>query len=307
MAKELNAQKKDFEKLKKQADGCLESFTKLMTNADHFMNMFQQGAKMVGEAAQEAKGRGITGKTYNDFSKEKEVKSAVSEVEAIHKNYTRDHKQVEDLRKEAGKLCDQLDAQAADIEKEVATRKKKKIVGIDSKSLPDLEKLAKEISGVSQKLKDGLINQPKLDAPDAMWRRTLKNFDYEVGRTKDDRDAELRSEMDRQGLDMRVAKRNFGLVKQGGELIAKACKAAATEQDVKKAKALMVAANKKLKEIAPIVAQYDRALGSIGKRAAESLQTKDGKALVAIHSAMSDILKTSASELKTVGSQLKVD
>lgn len=286
MAKEIEKFRKELAALDKRADECFETSKRAGSNLNHFLDMFQQGAKQVGEAAQELKAQGRTGSKYDDFKNEKEVKQVVKALEDIHKNYVRDEKTALAARAEAKSLHAEYLKLSGTIEKEVKSRKSKKKIGIDSKSLPDMEELVTEIANKAQRLKDEVSDMPAPDKSDSIWTRTLKNFDYEVGRTKDDRDAELQAELDRQGLDMRVAKRNLSTAQGMRADIEKACKAA-MEKDGDTAQKLRDYASKRLDELWALSEQYERALAKIEKSSdTGALQSKDGKALVQIRDSL---------------------
>lgn len=307
MAKELEKFQKEAAALDKQADQCLETVKKTSTNLNHFMEMFQQGCMQVGETVQKLKSQGKTGSKYDDFKNEQEVKTVVQAMEDIRKNYTRNHKEFEDAKAKAAKVVDEYAKLQKTIEGEISSRKKKKdrkILAVDSKSLPEMEKLVESVKKKRLHVRDEAAQAVGFDKPDAIWKRTLKNIDFEVGRTKDDRDAQLQAELDRRGLDIRVAQRNLGVAGKLANEIQTACDAT-QGKDADKAKALLTLATKKLKELKALDDQYKRAIGGVEQSAREAMQTKDGKFLISLRNSISKLYSDAENLIKATLKQAK--
>jgi hypothetical protein len=286
VSKELEKFRKSYQPLKKSADALVLDYTKHCTNREHHKQMLLESAKEVGRAVQAAKDKGAGGKTVRDFASDGDVaaamKTAQTALGALDKEETRLNK----LLKDANGAVSDLTKLHKTVSEEVDARKKKrdrKIASVDSKSLPDMEKLAGEIRGSAQKLRDDLLGMEQIQK----WSQAeeKRNFDKwvqeEIGKTKDSRKARDQDETDGRAFDVRIVNRQLGELKQ---LVTQARDRCAEAEKLFKNNAPVDAdgcireAHAALEGLRKIRAPYERALKKMNKYQLQGMKdSKDGK------------------------------
>ncbi len=289
MAKELDKYKKDYAPLKKTADWCVSEYAVHTTNREHHKQMLLEASKETGRVAQQLKDNGATGTKLSDFANAKEMapvmKAAMDAVGALGKEESR----LKQILAKASDSVTSLEKLSKEISAEVADRKKKrdrKIAGVDSKSLPELEKLGGEVWSTRSQLVDDIINMQKIEK----WSQAKVRADFdkwcaeEIGRTKSDRKTRDTKETDDQAFNVRIVQREMGKVKQIVDGVRSSCAAAEKHfknREAAKADAELTKAWKLHAELKKIYEPYRRKLASLNTYDRRGMQeSKDGKAVL---------------------------
>ena len=289
MAKELERYKKEYAPLKKTADWCLSEYAAHTTNREHHKQMLLEASKETGRVAQQLKDGGATGTKLSDFANAKEMtsvmKAAMDAVGALGKEESR----LKQILAKASDTIKSLEKLSKEISAEVADRKKKrdrKIAGVDSKSLPEMEKLGDEVWSKRSQLFDDIINMQKIEK----WSQAKARADFdkwcaeEIAKTKSDRKARDTKETDDQAFNLRILQREMGKAKQIVDGVRSCCAAAEKHfknREADKADAELNKAWKLHAELKKIYEPYRRKMASLNTYARRDMQqTKDGKTVL---------------------------
>ncbi|MEX0969664.1 MAG: hypothetical protein WD046_04360 [Paracoccaceae bacterium] len=286
MAKEIDKFKKEIDPLMKGADKIVGDYARHQTNREHHKMMLLESAKEIGREVQKSKDNGVAGTELKDFLKEAGVLGVMKTVQnalgALNKEETLLHKMLGD----GGKIVADLEKLGTKLDKEIDDRKKKKdrkLLAVDSKSLPDMEKLSAELWKNRQNLNDEVIMFEK-SVPWAA-KKERANFDKwvatEIGRTKSDRKGKDQSETDNRALDLRLVKKAVDLTKSnlndGRTALAQAEKHF-KNRELKEADQCIADAMKNLATIKKLHAPYAREVSKINSHDMKTMQgSKDGK------------------------------
>lgn len=149
MAKELDKFKKEFAGIKKDVATANAEINKNAQALGQTVQVRDEGCLQLGMEIQRCKDDGMKGKTVYDFGSDKEVKACLTSLNNFQKQIEKEiiritglhSKSFADIKKRFIKLkadlqaeCDKRDA-----------KKNRKVLAIDSKSLPDLQKLLTEV------------------------------------------------------------------------------------------------------------------------------------------------------------------
>lgn len=286
MAKEIDKFKKTYAPLDKNAKKVHNAYAGHTTNREHHKMMLLEGAKEVGRAAQKAKDAGTQGTELKDFAKDAGVlaamKTAMGAVGALGKEETR----LKGILKEGNATYSALGKLRDEIDTEIAARKKKanrKIASVDSKSLPDMEKLLAAVRKTAQYIDDHVLMMEKNPPWSAAMEK--KHFDKwvkeEIGKTKTTRKDRDQGETDGQAFDLRNLKKHMNLMKGHTGSARDLCRAAEKSfknRDVVPADKALTLANKELSSMKKIYAPYERGIAKRNKYQIMAMQQdKDGK------------------------------
>ncbi len=278
MAKKLEACQAEFKKLQKDAEDAQHFETKYATFTEKSGALTAESVRQIGRRVQVLKDGGAKGTSLSDFANDGEVKTCVKLVDDITV------REAELLREYQGALGDYkkaFDGCAAlrkELETEIATRKTKKVafVKIDSKSLPDLEKLLKTIDG-EDLANDRWHETTQPDKPGRFRRQFDKEIVTELAKTKEAKASGEQAELDAQGLNERVLTGNFNKAQTLFTVVTTGCKAtdeAVAAKDAAKARAALAKVMPAFKDLEAMATKYDRALAD-NKRELEDSKAKD--------------------------------
>ncbi|MDT8344662.1 MAG: hypothetical protein RQ752_09535 [Thermohalobaculum sp.] len=219
MSKEIDKFKKACGALEKQADAIEQDYAAHGTNRKHHKDMLLESSKEIGRVVQTLKDAGKTGTQLKDFANESAMmpvmKTALNALGQLGKEESR----LDRIMKDAAAVLKQMNALNAEIDKEVTARKKKKdrkVLAVDSKSLPEMEKLLGDFATRIVDFQASTIDLQKME----QWalEKDKKNFDtwctQEIAKTKADRKTRDTAETDERMFDDRVIKREMGAIKK---------------------------------------------------------------------------------------------
>ena len=265
MAKEYDKLKKEFSAIEKELGSAVASDRKIRGDLAMASGIRGEGCKQLGLEIQRCKDGGMTGKTVKEFESDKAVKAAMAEIERQHSQSVKHAKALAALHSGAVK---KLETKFHDFKKRLReeidkrdAKKNRKVLAVDSKSLPDLKKLLAD----AQKFQDTkleILTAVPVDTEAELVRERDAGIKKALTETKDVKLSRFQTEMMTQAFDERIMKGKIGKAKKlHDEVIAK-CKAAAAAIKARKQSDLMenkVFAAKAMKALSEIVAPYKEA------------------------------------------------
>lgn len=214
MAKEIDKFNKEAAPLIKAASKIGTDYTRQTTNAQHHRDMLWEAAAEIGREVQKCKDSGVVGTALKDFLKEPGVLNVMKAVQTTLGATAKEESILTQIKASSDSTLDALDKLGAKLGKEIDDRKKKKdrkILAVDSKSLPDMEKLLSDIGSARTALFDNVIT----DIKGTKWSlaSVRKSFDNqvakEIAKTKSDRKAGDQAANDNRALDLRLVKKAY--------------------------------------------------------------------------------------------------
>ena len=286
MSKELDKFKKTYKPLGKQVEDTQQEYKKHCTNREHHKQMLLESAKQIGRDVQEAKNEGATGTSLKDFASDKRVLSTMKTAMTAMAALSKEDARLKNIMKSAAAVQKKVLDLEKNLSNEIKGRKKKKdrkVLARDSKSLPDMEKLLKEVVSSRQAVKDEVIDVEG----HAKWTSAeeKKNFDnwvkQEIGRTKSDRKTRDNKETDTQAFNIRNVQKHAAQAKQLVTVARDKC--AEAEKHFKNRKPVdadkcIENAHKALAALKKLHVPYQRGMKKMNKYDVMGMkQTKDGK------------------------------
>ena len=265
MAKKFEEFKKEFDGIKKAVAKGNEEIEKNARFVGQTSQVMQEGTKEVGLRIQKLKDGGATGKKIDDYKGDAEVKVMIKSIDDFLKGMEKELKNIEGLKKNSFvKTTKQFWTFKGNLQDEIASRKKKKsgTIKIDSKSLPDMEKMFKEVNKYTDSgpfmCIDGFVPESI-----ANHRKQVdKWIQDEINQSKEAKLSKFQQEMDSHGLTDKNMSKNLKLAQSAYKSIITECKNAQTAIEARKNKDLMTAkvnVVQYLKTLDSVITPYDRA------------------------------------------------
>lgn len=286
MSKELDKFKKSAKPLLKNVGEIIDEFASHGTNREHHKQILLECAKEIGRRAAELKKAGQSGTTIDDFIKDGEIKQVAKTSNSAIDSLFKENDRLKKILAKAKDTNTKLSALKDEVKKEIASRKKKKdrkLLAVDSKSLPEMEALCATIVEKFQDVRDEVIMMAKNDA----WtpRTETKNFDnwtkQEIAKSGAARENRDNVELGARGFDVRVIKNKAATCKKLFSVLKTACAdglKALKSGDSGGLRKKDTEARKCLSEMKKILKPYDAKFASMGQGAMAGLkQSKDGK------------------------------
>ncbi|WP_042444075.1 hypothetical protein [Azospirillum sp. B510] len=310
MAKALEKYKKEFAILDSKARDLLESRVNALTNIEKLSDLILEAAKEIGRRVQVLRDGGAPGTTLKDFKSDKDVASILKYIASIQKNAEVAVKTYNDVPAPVIAIIKSLDTIETELSQEITNRKKKKdrvIFAIDSKSLPDLEKLHDQ---VSKSLRDLVDEEPELKDVISFQRRILaltdRRIDEEIALTKASRKVRDQEETDDRAKDIRILQRKLAECKKLYEAIKTDCADAKASDGGDTARAVARALDNH-KALKAIVDSYNRQMASYNDLQLERIKlSKDGLKFLAAVEQLRKGLEAADALVKTVSSKVRV-
>jgi hypothetical protein len=264
MAKDFEKFKAEWAVVQKEVTQALEDIKANAQLVGQTTGIITEGTKEIGKRVQELKDGGRTGDDIKDFIDDGEVKEMMKGVTDFLLSLEKELKRVDTLhtgpwtktKDKFWKLHKELTAEIKTRKKAVSTK-----VGLGNKSLPNMEKLLKEID----KFKDHEFTTFDVFVPEEIAQhRKEVNFKLqdEIRKAKDVRLSEYQAMMMEQGLNTRHLKTNFGKAKKIFEGINRALQTAEDAQRDRKSTELADAqkeADQLYLQLAEMVDPYEKA------------------------------------------------
>jgi hypothetical protein len=312
MAKELEKLTKEFAPLKKQAETLLDSTAPLGTNFRHHESMNYEASDEITRRVGELKKEGKTGTTLKEFAGDSEIKAILAEVENNKKKLTTIISKYNQVETDAKKTHAALTKMKEGLDKEIASRQKKKdrkVFAVDSASLPDMEKLSTEIGDVAKSLYDEIIaflqTTPMVYDPD----KTDKLIEKAVTASPEARGQRDDKELAKRGLDLRILGRNTKLAQSSREEVKKWLLETVKEfkgGNKGKAQDNLAKAVEARGQLQKTAEQYELAMKGLNKYDLQSMQeSKDGKAIIAATGLIAKLDEEAGKELDLIVSKIK--
>ena len=265
MAKKYEEYKKEFAGIKKAVDNANEEIDKNSRFVGQTSQIMQEGTKELGLRIQKLKDGGATGKKIDDFKGDAEVKVMVKSIDDFLKGMEKELKKIETLKKSSFvKTVNQFWDFKKNLKDEVDKRKKKKsgALKIDSKSLPDMEKMLKEVNKYTDSKQFSCLDVFVPESYDAHRKQVDKWIQNEINQSKDAKLSQFQQEMDSHGLTDKNLSKNLKLAQTAYKSILVECKNAQNAIEARKNKDLMTAkvnVVQYLKTLDSVITPYDRA------------------------------------------------
>ena len=266
MAKQYEEFVKSFKQIQPRIDNVAAEIKKNANLVAQTSGIIQEGVKELGLRIQELKDSGQTGTSIKDFEGDPTVKKMLQSIDGFMGSLDKELKRISAVhdgesykaRTAFWDLKKSLAAEIAQRKKAVSTK-----VGVGNKSLPDMEKLLKEMD----KYKDAapFVNVEVFTPEDIEQHRKELKFKIE-DEIKSAKDVKLSAEqkmLDEQALNLRNLVHNVSRAKLLCEAILKLCGAAEKAIEERNQKALMTAKAelpKPLKELGELASIGERAL-----------------------------------------------
>jgi len=213
MAKELDKYKKEFDKIKKDVAVANTEINRNAQSMGQTVQIRDQGCLQLGLEIQRCKDNGMQGKTVYDFDSDKEVKACLASLNQFQKQIEKEivritslhNKTFADIKKRFAKLkvdlkaeCDKRDA-----------KKNRKVAAVDSKSLPDLQKLLAEMKKYTDSREFMTVDAFAPETVKEHDSALTKKLNDAVKQTKDVKLNKFQHQMAEQGLNERVMGKNL--------------------------------------------------------------------------------------------------
>lgn len=283
----------DLDKFKKEADPLIKTIDKIQTdynrhttNAQHHRDMLWEAANEIGREVQKSKDNGVAGTALKDFLKEAGVLTVMKSVQTSLGAAGKEESVLTKIKSDCKSTIASSEKLLAKMDKEIAERKKKKdrkLAAVDSKSLPDMEKLAASLKAAQSKLTTDVIDDINITKWSLAGIR--KMFDTkvatEIAKTKSDRKSRDQGEMDNRALDLRLVKKAYDStvanLKAARDSLTQAEKHFKNRQ-LTEADGCISDAMKNLSDMKKAHAPYAREIGKTNAHDLKTMQgSKDGK------------------------------
>jgi hypothetical protein len=274
MAKQYEEYKKTFEQIQKKIKAIAEDIKKNANFVAQTSGIIKEGAKEVGNRIQELKDQGQTGSTIKAFEADPEVKKMLASIDSYMSGLEKELKRIKGVHEgESTKTRALFWATKKELTAEIAKRKKEVStkLGTGNKSLPDMEKLLKEMDKYPDEMPYAGVD---VFTPEdiAQHRKELdRDLADEIKKAKDVKLTAEQKMLDEQALNIRNLTHNVARAKLLCDALLKTCQSAEAALKERNQKALMVAKAelpKPLKELGE--------LASIGERALKDSWIKKG-------------------------------
>ncbi|UPH69902.1 hypothetical protein LGT41_0008705 [Abyssibius alkaniclasticus] len=286
MAKEIDKFNKDAAPLLKAATKIATDYTRQTTNAQHHRDMLWEAAAEIGREVQKSKDNGVVGTDLKDFLKEAGVLSVMKAVQTTLGATAKEESVLTKIKSDSESTLADIDKLVAKIGKEIDDRKKKKdrkLLAVDSKSLPEMEKLLASL----QKARTALFDNVITDIKGTKWSlaSVRRSFDTqvakEISKTKADRKAGDQAANDNRALDLRLVKKAYDItvknLTEARDSLAKAEKHFKNRQ-LTEADSCISDAMANLTNMKKAHAPYAREIGKTNAHDLKTMQgSKDGK------------------------------
>ena len=309
MSKELEKFRKTAKPFLKAASDAVSGYGSHTTNREHHKQILLECAKEVGRRAAVLKKNGKSGTTMQDFMDDKEIQQIGKTSKNALDSLIKEESRLDKILKTARDANAGMASVRGDLEKEIAKRKKKKdrkVLAVDSKSLPDMEKLSSELLKNFQTLRDDILMMAKSDN----WKAATesRNFDKwtkeEIAKTGAARETRDETELGARGFDVRVMKTKSAKCTALSKALKTACAEglkARQEGAGKDVTSKDATARKCLEEMAKILKPYDTKMKSMGRGALAGMnQSKDGKLVLVSVEQMRTQIKEGTALIKKV-------
>lgn len=266
MAKKFEEYKKEFATIKKAVTKANEEIDKNSRFVGQTSQVIKEGTKELGLRIQKIKDGGVTGKKIDDFKGDAEVKVLIKSIDDFMKGMEKELKNIEALKKNSFvKTVSQFWDFKKKLIDEIASRKKKKsgVIKIDSKSLPDMEKMLKEVNKYIDSGQFMCIDGFTPESIDTHRKQLDKWIQDEISQSKDVKLSKFQQEMDTQGLSHGNLNKNLKKAQSAYKSILIECKNAQDAIEARKNKNLMTAkvnVVQYLKTLDSVITPYDRAI-----------------------------------------------
>ena len=291
MPKTLEALKKEFDAIKKEFDAADADTDNSGHVRGHHDAMVEQGARAIGDRVRELREAGQPGATVEDFKTDKEVATALAEIELHLTSIDKELARVRALsagpwRKTTARytaLEKELLAEIAARKKEISTK-----LNLGNKSLPAMETMLhslKEPGGMYKQfklLRDYATNTPAFKDPQTYRKNRDRWLKDELAKSKDKAMSQAQSEL----FERLLVDRNFNKysvqVRKLHDGVLQAVvdgKAALQTRDANALRAAQVSGSKQLKALEDLVGQYVQARQQVGDMAIET--SKGGAKIIA--------------------------
>jgi hypothetical protein len=305
MAKQYEEFKKTFDQIKKKIDNVAEEIKKNEKFVAQTSGVIQEGVKELGLRIQQLKDIGQTGTSIKDFEGDGEVKKMLASIDGFMNGLEKELKRIAGVHEgESKKTRQAFWDLKKDLAAEIAKRKKavSTKLGTGNKSLPDMEKLLKEMD----KYKDvaPFVNVDVFQPEEiAQHRKELKfSIEDQIKSAKDVKLSAQQKMLDEQALNLRNLALNVGRAKTLSEAVVKLCADAKKAVDERNQQALMAAKAeipKPLKELGELADIGERALKDEWIRSKINASKDKAKILGGIK-AIADHKNTAANAVKQV-------
>lgn len=312
MAKELTKVTKEFAVLKKTAEQQKEDLGAKQTNYRHHESMNYEASDEITRRVGELKKEGAQGTKLDDYRDDKEIKVILAEVENNKTQLGKLATEFKTLHRESTATHEKLTELHNNLKEEIAARKKKKdrkFFAIDSASLPELEKLEKEVETCATNLRDEVVGY--LDKLDFSYdpKKTDTLMEKAVTASPEAREQRDEKAMGNRALDLRVLGRNTKLVQKGREEVKKQLTTAVKEfkeNNLEAARDAVDKASEARAEVQKIAEIYSKAIGGMRKHDIESMkQNDDGKKILAATELIAKLDAEAGKELQLILSKLQ--
>lgn len=229
MAKEYEAFKKSFDQIQKSVDSVANELKKNGNFVSQTSGVIKEGTKEVGLRIQELKDKGQTGSSIKDFESDPMVKKMLASIESYMTGLDKELKRIAEVHKgDLKKAVASFKETKKELADEIKTRKKSATtkLGTGNKSLPDMEKLLKEMDKYSDSAI--FISLETFTPEDIAQHRKELNYAL-ADEVKQSKDVKLTSEqqmLDEQALNLRNLASNVNEAKKLLKSIQEICKLA---------------------------------------------------------------------------------
>jgi len=286
MAKEIDKFKKDAAPLIKAVSKIQTDYKRHSTNAQHHRDMLWEAANEIGREVQKSKDNGVDGTALKDFLKEAGVLGVMKTVQASLGATGKEESNLTKIKSDSKSTLAETDNLLATINKEITDRKKKqdrKVLAVDSKSLPEMEKLVVTLQKARTDLSTDVIDD--IDITEWSLAGIRKMFDKqvtsEVAKTKSDRKARDQGENDNRALDLRLVKKAYDNAVKGLNEARDSLMQAEKHfknKELKEADGCISDAMQNLADMKKAHAPYAREIGKTNSHDLKTMQgSKDGK------------------------------
>jgi metal-responsive CopG/Arc/MetJ family transcriptional regulator len=227
MAVKYEEFKKEFAAIEKAINDGNDEHKKTMQWTGQASGILKAAAKEIGARVQELKDKGATGTTIKDFENDPEVKQHLKYIEDFLARTDKQLKHSETIRNTSiAKAVKNFWDLKKELTEEINKRKKKQagILKIDSKSLPDMEKMLVEFTKYKDSKEFLAMEGMVIETVDDYRRDVENTIKDELAKTKEEKVSAARLEFAEQALNIRVLKGNMGRAKTIHDLVEAECK-----------------------------------------------------------------------------------
>lgn len=265
MAKELDKFKKEWAKVSKDIASANEEIKKNANAVAQASGVRNEGCLQLGLEIQRCKDNGMQGKTVYDFDSDNEVKACLKSINDYQAQLEKELKRMSGVvDKDFKKLKDSFWKLKSGLKEEIDKRDKKKnrkVAAVDSKSLPDLQKLYAEIDKATDR-EFAMVDVFVVEDIKSHDKELAGNLEDAVKQSKEQKLSKFQQQMMTQGLDERVMNKNLKSVINVHKVVIGHCMVCEEAIKARQNKFLMenkVLAAKEFKKLAELVDPYFKA------------------------------------------------